>query len=172
MRPNRDSLLIATARLWAQRSTCSRLHVGCVVSNQGRILVQGYNGAPANLPHCDHTCDCGAHMRTTKVRPDNKFDTRKVRDPGHSSECAMYKPCTISVHAEANAIAHAAKVGVALAGAELHSTHAPCYNCCMLIINAGIVGVWYGEEHRDMSGMKLLHDAGIGVMQFSGMIPV
>lgn len=154
MRPNRDSLLIATARLWAQRSTCSRLHVGCVVSNQGRILVQGYNGVPANLPHCIHKCDC-----------------HYMADLGHAPNCQARRPCTVSVHAEANAIAYAAKVGVALEGAYLHSTHAPCYNCCMLIINAGIVSVMYSEEHRDMSGMKLLHDGGIRVYAHSGMIP-
>lgn len=52
-RPGRDSLLMDTARLWAQRSTCARLQVGCVISRDGRILVQGYNGSPSGLPHCD-----------------------------------------------------------------------------------------------------------------------
>ena len=52
-RPGRESLLMDTARLWAARSTCSRLQVGCVISRDGRILVQGYNGAPSGLPHCD-----------------------------------------------------------------------------------------------------------------------
>lgn len=52
-RPGRDTLLMDTATLWSRRSTCNRLQVGCVISKDGRILVQGYNGSPAGLPHCD-----------------------------------------------------------------------------------------------------------------------
>jgi dCMP deaminase len=43
-----------TAFLWAQRGTCDRLQVGAVISREGRILVQGYNGAPSGMPHCFH----------------------------------------------------------------------------------------------------------------------
>lgn len=156
-RPSRHSLYIATARLWAQRSTCSRLQVGCVITRNGRIMVQGYNGTPANLPHCNHACDCPIS---------GPSDMR-----GHSPDCKSLKPCLTSVHAEANAIAYAAKWGAGLDGASLYSTHTPCYNCCMLIINAGIFTVGYAEEYRDMSGMKLLHDAGIQVLSPSDIIP-
>ena len=54
MRVTRDQLLMETAWVWSQRGTCNRLKVGCVISREGRILSQGYNGAPAGLPHCDH----------------------------------------------------------------------------------------------------------------------
>lgn len=135
-RPTRDHALMATARVWARRSTCSRAQVGCVISVDGRILVQGYNGAPAGMPHCTHTADA---------------------------------PCTIAVHAEANAVAFAAKHGVKLSGAELHSTLAPCTNCAMLIINAGIRRVVYRQPHRDMNGITLLREALISV-NYSGMI--
>lgn len=57
MRPTRDQALMHTAWVWASRSTCSRLDVGCVISRDGRILVQGYNGAPAGMPHCTHDSD-------------------------------------------------------------------------------------------------------------------
>lgn len=130
MRPNRDTLLLETAAIWAKRGTCSRARVGCVISRDGRILVQGYNGAPRGLPHCEHVGD---------------------------------EPCTIATHAEANAIAYAARVGVILSGAEMHSTRVPCTNCAMLIINAGIERVIYLEEHRDMGGLALLRQALIAV---------
>jgi dCMP deaminase len=42
----------------AKRSTCMRLHVGCVlVDREYRVLATGYNGAARGQPHCDeHTC--------------------------------------------------------------------------------------------------------------------
>lgn len=54
MRPTRDEVLMETARLWAHRGTCNRLRVGAVFSRRGRVLVQGYNGAPSGMLHCDH----------------------------------------------------------------------------------------------------------------------
>lgn len=73
------------------------------------------------------------------------------------------EPCPITVHAEANAIAFAARYGMSTDGAEMFITHAPCYTCAKLIINAGIVMVYYGEAFRDMSGVNLLHQAKVGV---------
>lgn len=54
MRPTRDEVLMRTAFVWAERGTCDRLKVGVVISRAGRILVQGYNGAPSGLDHCYH----------------------------------------------------------------------------------------------------------------------
>lgn len=70
-------------------------------------------------------------------------------------------PCTTAVHAEANAIAFAARHGVALEGAELHTTLTPCQPCAQLIINAGIVRVISFQPYRDQSGLKLLRAAGL-----------
>ena len=53
-RPSREAALIATAFIWANRSTCNRLSVGAVVHREGRILTQGYNGAPSGLIHCNY----------------------------------------------------------------------------------------------------------------------
>ena len=57
MRPNREQMLMEVAHVVARRGTCSRLQVGAVVSRNGRILVTGYNGAPAGMPHCKHPDD-------------------------------------------------------------------------------------------------------------------
>lgn len=124
MRPDRDAVLIATAELWATRSTCSRLHVGCVIHRGGRILVQGYNGAPAGMPHCDYE-----------------------HEP---ADC-------LAVHAEQNAIAWAARVGVGLEGSSMVCTHQPCLSCARSIINAGIIDVLFVEEYRLKDGLDLLN---------------
>ena len=75
------------------------------------------------------------------------------------------RPCDIAVHAEANAIAFAAKYGVALHDAELHVTHMPCLKCAQLIINAGISRVVFSHAYRDTSGVALLIDAHVIVHQ-------
>lgn len=163
MRPTRDKVLLDTAFLWAERSTCSRAHVGCVISTHGRMIAQGYNGAPAGMDHCDHQCDCGADCKDYRV----KFRPPSVRKYNeHHPECPAVQPCTISVHAEANAIAFAAKYGVKVEGAELHTTKVPCTNCAFLIINAGIARVVYKEDHRDMGGLTLLGAADIEILKW------
>ncbi len=147
-RLTRESALMATAHIWASRGTCARLQVGCVVEKDGRILVQGYNGVPAGMKHCEHPCTC------------------KVSDPhylGHRPGCSAGMPCLRAVHAEANVMAFSARWGIQLQGAQLYSTHMPCVNCAMLIINAGIIRVVYARDYRIKDGIELLRDAFIQV---------
>lgn len=147
-RPPRDWVLMQSAILWGKRSTCSRAKVGVVISRNGRILSSGYNGAPAGMNHCDHSCNCG-------------------RDRGYCiMPCRSLEPCTNVVHAEANAIAFAAKYGVGIEGAELHTTRVPCLTCAGLIINAGIKRVVWDEEHREMVGFMRLCEAGLEVIRY------
>jgi len=152
MRPTRDELLMRHALLVAERSTCSRLQVGCVISRDGRILVTGYNGAPAGMEHCNHDCDC-------------RLTFGQMLD--HAEFCASQKPCTMSVHAECNAIAFAARHGISVLGAEMTTTDSPCWSCSQLIINAGLNRVGYGREYRDTGGLSLLFRAGLQVDSLS-----
>jgi dCMP deaminase len=138
--------MMETAFTWAARSTCDRLHVGAVFHRDGRILVQGYNGAPTGFDHCDHSCDC-------------RFPDGKI----HATFCNSQKPCTRAVHAEQNGISFAARWGVGLEGADLAVTHQPCLSCAMSIINAGIQTVTYSEPYRLIEGIELIRRAGIKV---------
>jgi dCMP deaminase len=157
MRPSREELLVATAFTWAQRSTCSRLHVGAVIHREGRILVQGYNGAPTGLAHCNHECTCTG---------DYPYYNEEFNETRHSMRCPALMPCTRSVHAEANAIAYAARWGVELEGSAIVITNQPCLNCSMLIINSGIRMVTYVLPYRLTDGVSLLGEAGIPVEQY------
>ena len=56
-RPGRNETMMEIAWVMAKRSTCNRLHVGCVFARDGRILVTGYNGAPSGMPHCGPECN-------------------------------------------------------------------------------------------------------------------
>lgn len=136
MRIGRDALNMAIAHLMADRSTCIRAKVGCVIALDGRIVSTGYAGSPSGIPHClDVGCTLG---------PDGG--------------------CITTVHAEAGAISFAAKKGVALDGATIYVTHSPCLNCAKLILNSGIKRVVYQIKYRDGSGLELLIQGGIEVV--------
>lgn len=72
-----------------------------------------------------------------------------------------HSPCTQSVHAEVNAVAFAARHGVASDGASLYLTHAPCAACAGVIINSGVESVVYAKHYRSTEGINRLEDAGI-----------
>lgn len=127
-------MLMRMALTVAERGTCSRLSVGAVLSRDGRIIAMGYNGAPSGVEHCNHS----------------------LNEPQHEA-------CLTAVHAEANAIAFAAKHGVATEDSHLHVTHMPCLKCAQLVINAGVAKVTYLHEYRDPSGIVLLESAGVEV---------
>ena len=135
-RISRDELLGNIAKLVARRSTCLRSSVGTVLAREGRIISMGYNGAPAGMIHC---------------QPDN---------------CGPDESCLRTVHAEANAIAFAAKTGIETDGSTLYTTLSPCNDCAKLLINAGVRRVIYWEQYRDSTPLKLLMDAGLDVEQF------
>jgi dCMP deaminase len=50
-RLNWDEYFITIALLASKRSSCSRLHVGCVITKNNRILATGYNGFLPGAPH-------------------------------------------------------------------------------------------------------------------------
>lgn len=139
-----------TAFLWAEHSTCSRLAVGAVVSRDGRSFSTGFNGAPKGMPHCDHSeCLCDYHQHGL----------------GGDPSCPKHGACRTAVHAELNALMFAARYGLATAEAELHTTHQPCLNCAMAIVNAGIVRVVFWHPYRDNGGLDLLLAAGVHILQ-------
>lgn len=139
-RPSIDSVMMQTAQAWSTRSTCSRLQVGAVAARYGRVIVTGYNGAVSGAPHCDHTCNCGHAW---------DFNT-------HTLTCTSMTSCREAVHAEANVVAFAARLGLPLFGATLYCTHAPCVDCARLLVNAGVETVIFKEFYRNRNGLDLL----------------
>lgn len=137
-RISRDEMLMRVATVISSRGTCTRAYVGAVISIEGRIISMGYVGAPSGLAHCIDVGD-------------------EIGDDGG---------CIRTVHAEANAVAFAARVGASTEDAELHCTHEPCLKCAQLIINAGINRVVYEQPYRKHDGLALLEDVGIDVVHF------
>lgn len=53
-------------------------------------------------------------------------------------------------HAEENAVAQAARIGVSLKGCTAYVTHFPCARCARALIQAGIVAVVCGDGKTSM----------------------
>lgn len=184
-RITRDEMLMEVAHVIAKRGTCSRLQVGAVFSREGRIVSAGYNGAPAGMPHCVHEEYTWKHHFSMEMIPSWLKDFFQSNDSiGHQPIegtvysydgeriTASYHPgnsispssgCEVSEHAERNAIAWAARHGLALEGTEVHVTHMPCLACARTMINAGVTRVMYKEEYRLKDGVILLDQAGVEV---------
>lgn len=126
-RPDWELYFLEIAKAVSTRATCPRASVGAVIVKNQRILSTGYNGAAPGEPHC---IDVGCEMENNH--------------------------CQRAIHAETNAVAQAAKHGIAIDGATLYywdSLNRPAESCvkCMQVIKAaGIV------EIIGRSGVKCL----------------
>lgn len=99
-------------------STCPRMQAGSVIFTPDyHIISTGFNGAPHGLPHCEQS-GC-------------------IILEGH---------CARSVHAEANAIIQAARMGGSgLSGDYIAVTNFPCPSCALTLLQAGISRIYYRD---------------------------
>jgi len=141
-RPSWDEYFMELADTAAKRATCDRGRSGCVIVKDRQLLVTGYVGSPAGLPHCDEV----GHLFHKTINPDGTISNHCVR----------------TVHAEQNAICQAARRGIALDGATLYCRMTPCRTCAMLIINCGIKRVVCEYKyHCGQESEELFRQAGI-----------
>lgn len=102
-------------------ATCDRLHVGCVVVKDRRVIATGFNGSVRGADHCD---DVGHLMNET----------------GH---------CIRTVHAEQNAIIDCARRGVCTDGSVAYCTHEPCEHCTRTLVQAGVKKVYFKHSYKN-----------------------
>ncbi|MCR5115678.1 MAG: dCMP deaminase family protein [Bacteroidales bacterium] len=134
---NRDDKYMAMAEIWSTNSYAVRAKVGALIVKDSSIIADGFNGTPSGFDNC-----CEEMVNGELVT----------------------KKCVL--HAEANAITKLAKSTQSSVGATLYVTMCPCMECSKLIVQAGIRRVVYGKAYRDLSGVNLLKEAGIEVVQY------
>jgi len=137
-RPSFEEIYMRLALSMAERSTCARLNVGCVIAGADyrQIYGVGYNGSAAGGPN-----DCDLHGEAAV------------------GSCGC-------VHSEMNAVINcnaprtAAKV--------VFCSHLPCKMCAKFIINlGGVERVYYNTDYRNREGLDWLTRAGIGHSQLT-----
>ncbi len=122
-----DDYFISTALLISCRSPCHRLHVGCILVKNNRIISSGYNGF---LPGSNHI-------------------SIVITEGSNSHEQA-------TVHAECNAIADCANRGVNINSAIAYITHYPCINCFKMLVASGIKEIKYLHDYKNDKNIELL----------------
>lgn len=149
-----DQYYLDIAKRVAERSTCLSRKIGAILVKDKIVICEGYNGPARGLPACgperlkhDHIL---AHRMNDAFEPvygDNNTCPR--RRLGYGSGQGL-KLCP-AVHAEANCIANAARIGISTYDTTMYLTcNIPCKDCFSLIINAGIKKVVVPElEYYD-----------------------
>jgi dCMP deaminase len=130
-----DEYFMKIAILAAERSTCLRRKVGALLVKDKQIIATGYNGAPKGAPHCDEKNGC-------------------LRQELNIPSGQRHEICRAS-HAEGNAIAQAARYGVAVEGATIYVKNLPCVMCAKQIINSGVKEIVYADDYGDSKSNKL-----------------
>ncbi len=137
-----DEYFMTIAYQVATRATCDRKHVGAVIVRDKTILSTGYNGSIRGLEHCS--------------------EIGHLMENGH---------CVRTVHAEANAIAQAARNGVLIEGSSIYVTASPCWICFRLIANSGIRRIAFGEFYRDERIFEFSNRAEIELVDLTHVRP-
>ncbi|MBI4595438.1 MAG: dCMP deaminase family protein [Candidatus Tectomicrobia bacterium] len=143
-----DEYFMEITKLVAQRSTCLRRQVGAIIVKEKKILTTGYNGAPSGITHC--------------------LDVGCLREKLGIPSGERHELCR-ALHAEQNAIIQAAQHGVSIKGGVLYTTLQPCSLCAKMIINSGIVTVYYEDGYPDQLSLDLFEEAHLQILKISGV---
>lgn len=147
-----DKVYMQNAVNMATLSHAVRKKVGCVLVTPENLQIGAYNGQPSGWENC---CEDEEYVIT------KEFEDGEIVNKG-KFELVTFKTV---IHAELNAILHAARQGVSVKGSTIYISLSPCTACSAMIAQAGIKRVVYEEEYRDRSGIDLLQQNGIIVEQ-------
>lgn len=137
MRPSKDLVFMAIARLLAELATCKKRRVGCVLTDATyHIVGHGYNGPPSGHSHCtEHDCGGGA---------------------AGSNTCR-------AVHAEVNALMNCPAVRSIY---YCFTTTFPCLSCLKNLANTSCQVILYEEETEEtVEGLRRWRQAGLKAIQ-------
>jgi len=137
-RPLWDEYFLKLAMLASERSTCPRMHCGCVIVKDKFVLATGYNGSLPGLPHCeDEGC----------LIVDNH--------------------CVRTNHAEINALTQAVTHGVNIKGSTAYITNMSCTTCAKALIAAGIKRVVVFSDYHDTLATKFYSDSKVDIVKLN-----
>ena len=143
---SKDAYWMDLARKTASASKCRSRQCGAVLVLDGVLISSGYNGPPRGYPHCTE-CPRRAQGYASGERLD----------------------LCPAAHAEANAIAQAARSGVSVKGSTMYLVGGvpPCKQCAGSIVNAGISEVIAESDHEyDQFSAEILRRGGVSARTY------
>ena len=148
------------AEVYAELSSATRLHVGCVVVKDNTIIGIGYNGMPSGW---DNVCeDIEYVIKEECLNTDLQMKEYGFTELAHGWSRKITKREVL--HAETNALAKIARSTNSSDGASLFVTHEPCLDCAKIIHQAGIKEVFYRNPYpRANGGAEFLKKCGVEV---------
>lgn len=134
-------------------STCRRVKVAAIITKDGRTVSTGWNGVPSGFEHCEELFKINSELNLYYAY--NKEVTKEEFLELHHKFSEENE-----IHAEANAIAFAAKSSIPTQDSEMFVTITPCSNCAKLILASGIKKLYYKSVYdRNPAGFELLKKA-------------
>jgi dCMP deaminase len=144
-RPTREQWAMEIAKVTAQRSTCCRRSVGCVLVNaRGHLLSTGYNGVAAGMQHCDEPLvGTGATFYPNAC-------------PGAHSPSGTNLDGCHALHAEQNALLQCRDIYQI---DTAYVTTAPCMTCTKLLLNTSCKEIMYIDDYPQAEASKTLWES-------------
>ena len=148
------------AEVYAELSSATRLHVGCVVVKDNTIIGIGYNGMPSGW---DNVCEDIEYVLKEECQATDEWMLQNgFTELVHGWSRKRTKREVL--HAETNALAKIARSTNSSEGATLFVTHEPCLDCAKIIYQAGIKEVYYRNDYlRSNGGIEFLKKCGTNV---------
>ena len=157
-----DLLFMKIAHLVSERSTCAKIKVGAVLVKDKRIISIGYNGVPSKHEHCiDYFKKYFDKHYSSRFENFEHYLKSELFLEEHKKWSEEHE-----LHAEANAIAFAARNGINVNGSTLYITHSPCFACSKLIIQSGVDLVCYEIEY-DQKALLFLAKSAVRVKRIN-----
>lgn len=136
MRPSSDQMYMGMVSLVAQRATCPRRQVGCIlVDKRGRILATGYNGVASGRPHCSEGHPC----------------------PGAGCKSGEGLDLCEAIHAEQNAIL---LLQDPWAVETCYVSTTPCTSCLKLLLGTSCQRIVAGVMYSSSGALSWWTDSG------------
>lgn len=109
--------------------------------------------------------DSGALIATHNHAVPTPYSTAIDGDPRDASYRGKDLNVYADIHAEADAIAHAARSGISLEGKAIITSHYPCPNCAKMIAASGLKACYFVEGYAVADGATILKSNGVKIIQ-------
>ena len=136
-----DNATLALLEKEAEKSPDWWRQIGAAIVKDGAIVALAYN---AHFP--------SQHSLTINGDPRSNFDA--------GQGAGIYT----SIHAEASVLAKAARLGIAVLGADVYATTFPCPTCARSLVEAGVARVFYKKGYSLLDAEEILKGSGIEIV--------